>query len=656
MKQKTQHISKLGGVLGMLALPLLLVSSVSADRFSSTNYVIDASSGQSVSGGQSSTNYALTSSGGESVIGDGASGSYKLGQGYVATLEQSLQLNVQPSNLLTHLSFDEGTGTVALDSSASNISTDFVGAPTWSAGKIGGAVTTSNGNSLSNTSPGYSYSQMTVCSWAMITTTGTTPTIVSQADSTLTTNNMWSLGFATTSTAPRMSIKLSGTQYNVTSSRSIGTGNWGHVCATYDGVALKIYTDGVQTGSTTVNLAVSAPSTGLYVGARGTSNPLEGSVDNVKIYSRAFRADEVTAEYDAQNVGRTSGLSLDAIVPGVSKTSNFDSIIQTDAPGYNLAINQNHDLRNGSNGTPSDFLENFSSFGNGTTITTANTGFDNIACGSGTFTSSTATPQLHGTYGRFATSASAICSAQVDYSSTNSRYYRFYMRTSAIPAANETVMNLRGAAGVTVAGIRQQSDGTIHIRDGTVGVATSSFVVVPGEWIRLELHYNASASTQTLRIFSGGNIEGSIPTETLTGSATNGATEDFNIGIVTSQASLNFDIDDVETSTTGWLGPAGSDTIPAVSSSIASPVVWSEGTTKGLGFTLLSATPGLDSKWGTGANYAAFPSSGTTFYTRTGYTGGAKDVISMQARADITLSQPPGGYQNLVTLTGTMTP
>ena len=100
----------------------------------------------------------------------------------------------------------------------------------------------------------------------------------------------------------------------------------------------------------------------------------------------------------------------------------------------------------------------------------------------------------------------------------------------------------------------------------------------------------------------------------------------------------------------------GAQTIPAIGASIASPAAWSEGSTKGLGFTLMSA-PGLDSKWGTGANYAAIPGSPTSFYTRNAHAGSDTiDVINGRLRLDTTTSQESGAYSNTVTYTGTTIP
>lgn len=97
-------------------------------------------------------------------------------------------------------------------------------------------------------------------------------------------------------------------------------------------------------------------------------------------------------------------------------------------------------------------------------------------------------------------------------------------------------------------------------------------------------------------------------------------------------------------------------TIPGVSGTIASPAAWSEGTTKGLGFTLINA-PGLDSKWSSGANYAAIPGSATSFYTRSGHgSSDTIDVLNSRLRLDAAVSQEAGSYSNTVTYTGTVIP
>lgn len=102
---------------------------------------------------------------------------------------------------------------------------------------------------------------------------------------------------------------------------------------------------------------------------------------------------------------------------------------------------------------------------------------------------------------------------------------------------------------------------------------------------------------------------------------------------------------------------SGAYTISPVSGSIASPVAWVEGTTKGLGFTLVSTSAtAIPGTWNSGNSYAAFPGTDTAFYTRTGYSGGSTDTLTMRVKLDVPPSQEAASYSNTVTWVGTTTP
>lgn len=99
----------------------------------------------------------------------------------------------------------------------------------------------------------------------------------------------------------------------------------------------------------------------------------------------------------------------------------------------------------------------------------------------------------------------------------------------------------------------------------------------------------------------------------------------------------------------------GSDTIPTISGTIASPMAWAEGATKGLGFTLASASAAgtLQAKWDTGASYAGIPTSptDTVFYNRGSISAYTTDTIGFRYRLDVEGTQPGGIYTNTVTIT-----
>lgn len=347
-----------GFVLVALAtlISVTTVHNAAADVFTSTSYQIDASVSGSFGGQTSSTSYKMVSSGGESVIGNGASGSYKMGQGYIAQLDKSLQLTVQPQGLLGYWPMDEATGAVAWDGSLSNAAAPFTGSPTWQTGKIGGGLGGFSASNYldTNNSAAFNVSAVTVCSWANMTSTSSNPWYVSRSVGAPSTDGMWALGFNSGSTARAYVIANGGTQYDAISTLgAVGTGVWSHNCFTYGGTDLKLYVNGQLAATTPINQALGSHSQPLKIGARGNgANPFPGLVDEVKVFSRVLTTDEIKAEYDAQNAGIASGLSLNTLTPGASQTAAFDTVIQTDAPGYDLSIQQDHNLQFGANTIP----------------------------------------------------------------------------------------------------------------------------------------------------------------------------------------------------------------------------------------------------------------------------------------------------------------
>lgn len=101
----------------------------------------------------------------------------------------------------------------------------------------------------------------------------------------------------------------------------------------------------------------------------------------------------------------------------------------------------------------------------------------------------------------------------------------------------------------------------------------------------------------------------------------------------------------------------GATTIPDIGGSIASPGAWTEGVTKGFGFTLTGGT-NLEAKWGSSPNYAyaPLPSVATIYHSRTGLTGGAFETTTIQYRADTQSQQKQGTYSTTVIYTATIKP
>ncbi len=345
MRGYIQYCRLLGFIFVVVVSVIGLYVSVSAVTFTGGSYKIDASViGNSFGGDTTGGSYKLTSSGGESIVGQGTGGSYKLDSGYVAQLPKSLQLIVQPEGLMGYYPLEEATTATAYDRSANTVNAASVGTPTIVTGKIGSAWTFDGATAYSviGTTSSMQGTQYTLEGWVKSTTSGTEMTVVSKS------SNFWlglNYGKAAIYDWTASTTCQTTTTYN--------DGNWHHLAATLSsGVSNGsiIYVDGVQQETCTWT---PLNQTGyVAIGAAKAvawQQFFNGQIDEVKIFNRAFTADEIKAEYDAQAAGIPSGLHLNTVMAGISNTALYDAIVQTDASSYNLAVNQNQNLTSGAN-------------------------------------------------------------------------------------------------------------------------------------------------------------------------------------------------------------------------------------------------------------------------------------------------------------------
>ncbi|OGM08815.1 hypothetical protein A2Z67_02300 [Candidatus Woesebacteria bacterium RBG_13_36_22] len=84
----------------------------------------------------------------------------------------------------------------------------------------------------------------------------------------------------------------------------LSNGNWHHIVCKWDGIARKIYIDGVDAGSAdSWTYAPESSGDNLYIGDRGTCNAWIGSIDAVRIWERALTEDEIEELYAKENAG-----------------------------------------------------------------------------------------------------------------------------------------------------------------------------------------------------------------------------------------------------------------------------------------------------------------------------------------------------------------
>ncbi|HUS26689.1 MAG TPA: DUF4082 domain-containing protein [Nevskiaceae bacterium] len=141
-------------------------------------------------------------------------------------------------------------------------------------------------------------------------------------------------------------------------------------------------------------------------------------------------------------------------------------------------------------------------------------------------------------------------------------YARFYFKLNALPATSAQWVVFQDSGGTNlIARINLRTDGKIELTDsgGTVR-ATSTTTLATGAWYRLEakIFSNSSTGTFDVRLFTGGNVEGTTADETVSFSGQNthgNAVRRAHVGAFNTVSTLAMWIDSIEYNDTGYPGP-----------------------------------------------------------------------------------------------------
>ena len=191
--------------------------------------------------------------------------------------------------LVAHWKFDDGSGSTAIDSAGTNNGTLF-GDPTWTAGRINGALSLDGSSDYVSVAPVSPLAGVNVTAQAWVRVdefAGIWNPILTQHD--LSNNGYY---FYVSSGAPAFYIVGGVAFVQVISNEAINANQWYHVAGTNDGSNLKLYVDG--------ELKDSSSSTGFlgvnynaYIGCESTSLLYyNGLIDDVRIYNRAVSESE----------------------------------------------------------------------------------------------------------------------------------------------------------------------------------------------------------------------------------------------------------------------------------------------------------------------------------------------------------------------------
>jgi len=204
------------------------------------------------------------------------------------------------SALIGHWAFDEGTGTVAADSSGGGNDGAILNGATWGSDATRASYIVLDGVDDSvdpslNLAPFNATNDFT---WALWTNRagGTVNEVVI--------GNRYN-GVGTTDFAPRQFIKLTPTQFewhqNGNGNDNVDipdlvVGEWHHHAITKQGTTLNYYLDGVFVQSSTLNEAIGTEALPFFIGGNPGAPGGEhftGSIDDVRIYDNALNAAEV---------------------------------------------------------------------------------------------------------------------------------------------------------------------------------------------------------------------------------------------------------------------------------------------------------------------------------------------------------------------------
>jgi hypothetical protein len=331
---------------------ILIPAAVFAEPLTTTHYRLDPDVDGSFGGQGTTTNYKITDNGGEAAVGTGSSPSYKLGAGYVADLTQSIQLAVMPTGITAYYPLDTGVGVQAYDSGASSRNGILQNSPTWTTGKISNGLLFDGATQYVSTSSSFSNPSTFSLELWFKTNTSQGGRLIGFGDATTGAGSSVDRHIYMTDAGNLVFGVNPGTKHYVTSASTYNNNAWHHVAATMGSGGMHLYVDGASVGTPDANT-----SAGNYSGywrmaydtlsgwtSAPTSNYFGGLLDEAKIYNRELTATEVANEYAAGVAGVVSAQTIPQITAGASQTALTDIIVRTDAGGYDLAINQDHNL------------------------------------------------------------------------------------------------------------------------------------------------------------------------------------------------------------------------------------------------------------------------------------------------------------------------
>jgi hypothetical protein len=196
--------------------------------------------------------------------------------------------------------FDEGSGTVAYDSSGNGNDGNLTNGPTWTIGKIGGALSFDGTNDYVKigASSVFDLQRISISAWVKSDNFSNSGFIFEKTTNG-SVNSQYALFFEN-GLRFRNEVGADDVSFSVS---SVG---WLFVTSTYDGTRKKLFTNGLERNQVTWTGTIPTSPSGVSAigGFSQTSHEnwsnyiFNGLIDDVRIYDRALSAEEVQALYN----------------------------------------------------------------------------------------------------------------------------------------------------------------------------------------------------------------------------------------------------------------------------------------------------------------------------------------------------------------------
>ncbi len=188
----------------------------------------------------------------------------------------------------------------------------------------------------------------------------------------------------------------------------------------------------------------------------------------------------------------------------------------------------------------------------GANITTSNT--PTLARTSGTAATFDSATAKTGMAAKVQTSGSLSLN-EFDYTAVEDAWHVFYLNIVAYPSANTSFAAVWNGTTAAASNLRLNSAGEIQLRNGSFTLQSTSTALDLGLH-RLAYRVRSSsvgAGGLELRIYSGSNIDGTTPSQTITGSSASGPTtvSNFRFGCTTS-GTINVAFDEFHIGDVEW--------------------------------------------------------------------------------------------------------